>query len=243
MAWHLAAAAPLYRCSDAGVISYRQTPCGNVDPNAMPVDRATPGDAVAGTTAPLAGPPAPHRLTQAERERIARLRRDEPQLTAEGRIAAEVEIAAIREGADARLSAEDRAALELLRAQLRSPDAKLRADALTQWRALYARYRISAHPHVQLSPASPGADMSRSAVPEPPLGATLPGTRGPLAAPPSAPVLTAPSRPAPVADPNTGRVLAPVGSDRMIDPLTGTLWMRSGRVYVDPLSGRIIPAP
>jgi len=47
----------------------------------------------------------------------------------------------------------------------------------------------------------------------------------------------------PVADPVTGRVLAPIGNDRLIDPLTGTLWMRSGRVYVDPATGRLIPAP
>lgn len=240
-------AAGLYRCTDArGVTTYAQQPCPDGDTLVVPVDRALPltRDTAAPKDAPRAGALSGHRLTPPERQRLARLRREEADLPAEARTAADIEIAAIREGVDANISRGDRATLDVLRAQLRAADAPTRSDALAHWRMVYARYRIPAHPRVQPMPAPIGNSESvPPIIPEPPLGASIPGSRGPLTVTPGEASAGIPSRPGPVADPASGRVLAPAGTDRLVDPMTGTLWMRSGRVYVDPASGRIIPAP
>lgn len=238
-----AGGAALYRCIEGGVPTYSASPCPHGESSPVSIDRATRSEIPFVPTSPQATVAVPHRLTPAERERIVRLRREEPQQSDEARVAVEVEIAAIREGAEARMSREDRATLEALRTQLGSADVHVRAEALTQWRALYARYRLAARPRVQPAPPPLGAENSRVSPPRAPLGATVPGTHGPTVTPTEPPSVALPSRSPPVVDSATGRMLAPAGSDRMIDPMTGTLWLRSGRVYVDPLSGRIIPAP
>jgi hypothetical protein len=159
-------------------------------------------------------------------------------------MAYEVEIAAIREGADAKVSPADRGRLESLRRDLGSTDDALRNEALAQWEAIYARYREPARPRVQPAPPplGPRPEVTFGSPSSSPLSHPAPGTQGPLVATPN----VQPSgivRPPIVSDPANGRVLAPAGNDRVVDPLTGTMWMRSGRVYVDPSSGRVIPAP
>lgn len=241
-----AISAGLYQCAKAeGGVTYGYTPCGNRGSAALAIDRASPEPSrdVSPDTV-VRSAIAPHRLSQQERERIARLRRGEPAASTEAHTAAEIEIAAIREGADANVSAQDRGELDALRSSLFSNDPRARAEALQRWQAIYARYRQPARPRLQpaLPPLAPHGDVSASAPPPSPLTTPPRGTEGPLVATPNAQVRGVLPPPT-VVDPTTGRVLAPAGSDRMIDPLTGTMWMRSGRVYVDPATGRVVPAP
>lgn len=242
-----ASGAGLYECPDAaGKLRYGEAPCTAAGGAQLAIDRARPAQPPAlpvdGRSASLDR--SPHRLTTAERQRILGLRRAESQMSSEGVVAAEIEIAAIREGADARLSVQDRDALDALRARLGAPERAAREDALQQFRAVYARYRGKARPRVQPAPGALGADDSvrPPTYREPPLGAPAPGTRGPLVATPPGPSGMPLPRTGPYADPNTGQVLMPSG-DRLVDPLTGTIWMRSGRSYVDPATGRTVPAP
>jgi hypothetical protein len=235
-----ASAGTLYTCVDArGIVRYAAAPCVDGQPP-MAIDRV---DAPAVTPQAQAPSPAPERaLTPAETERIAHLREAEPGMTREARIASEIEIAAIREGASASIAADDARALEALRPQLAADDPQVRERALRAWQAIYARYRVAARPRHHLpdvlaAPIAPRSEMP----PSPPLGQPVPGMQGPLvAAPPITPPLA--GRGAPVADPATGRVLAPFG-DRLVDPITGTLYQRAGPMYVDPATGRVIPAP
>ena len=241
-------AAGLFQCTTAaGVVSYADTPCSGILSESVAVDRPTVQEAQPRLEdrAVTARRP-PHRLTAAERERLLRLRQAQPKLPAEAARAAEIEIAALREGADALLTPDERATRERLRAALGASDAATRRAALAAWQELYAAHREPARP--RSPPAPPGLGeppLAREPYPSPPPGQPAPGTRGPLAASAGAPVLPPPSslvRPGPAVDPITGRVLAPAG-DRLVDPLTGTVWLRSGRSYVDPLTGHTIPAP
>ena len=143
-------------------------------------------------------------------------------------------------GAPARLIAIDRVEMEIA---LNREGGQTRREP----EASRPRNRPAARSRHRLSPESAIGNIDR-AVPRTPnypaatLGAEVPGTRGPLIGSPSGPVSSASlPHPGPVADPSTGHVLAPAG-DRWVDSLTGTMWMRSGASYVDPATGRIIPA-
>jgi hypothetical protein len=263
-------ATALYECPDAaGTMHYTREPCAGVEGQRLSIDRASP--APSRPVAPDARQgegEAPHRMSATgrpgrlsgemsrsaqregppmsadERQRIVRLRRAEPALSAEAAAAAEIEIAAIREGADARLTAADRSTLESLRVGLRAPDRLAREEALHAFRSVYARYRSKPRPRVQPTPGAIGAEVPSAPRPYPDalLGVPPPGTRGPLVAAPPGPAGTGGPRPGPYADPTTGQLLVPSG-DRIVDPLTGTILMRSGRSYVDPATGRVVPAP
>lgn len=247
MACGHASGAALYGCQDArGHVAYSTVPCapGAV---ALPIDSAGSAARVLPREQPSeAAPFTPgspgHQLTPEEQERVARLRTESRNAPAELQVANEIEIAAIREGADVRVSERDRAMLLSLRSELAAADPRVRADALARWRTIYGRYRMAARPRSSVAGAI-RPDGSLPTVPELPLGTAARGTHGPLVPSPAEPSSALPLQQPPVADPATGRVLAPAGNDRLIDPLTGTMWMRSGRVYVDPASGRLIPAP
>ncbi|MDQ6618938.1 MAG: hypothetical protein M3Z31_04470 [Pseudomonadota bacterium] len=240
-------AAGVYRCPDArGGLTYMQAPCAGGDSVAMAVDRAGPFPGVSGAPRPdpsrTVVSPQGHRLTPAELERLERLRGAQSDAPSEARTASEIEIAAIREGADTQLSSHDRRLLESLRPELSAADRETRLRALDRWRSIYSTYRAPARPHstggeTTFTRSIPGAVL------DVPLGADTAGSRGPLVGTPQSPAIPLPTRPTVAADPNTGRVLASVGSDRLVDPVTGAIWMRSGPLYVDPASGRIIPAP
>ncbi len=240
-------ATALYECRDAaGTMRYTQAQCVGMEGQRLSIDRASPLPArpVAQEARQGAGE-VPHRMSADERQRIVRLRRAEPAMSAEAAAAAEIEIAAIREGADARLTGADRSALEALRAGLALPDRLAREEALRAFRAVYARYRSAPLPRVQPAPGAIGAEVPGAPrpYPDPLLGVPAPGTRGPLVAAPPGPAGTSAPRPGPYADPTTGQLLMPSSGDRIVDPLTGTMLMRSGRSYVDPATGRVVPAP
>lgn len=119
-------------------------------------------------------------------------------------------------------------------------------EQMGERQAHHPRDRSPARPRHAFSPGSIVGGVDRApprtpAYPAAPLGAEVPGMRGPLTGSPSGPTDRSPlPRPAPVADSSTGHPLAPAG-DAVIDPLTGTIWLRSGASYVDPATGRIIP--
>src|SRR5690349_12987776 len=109
-----ASGAGLYGCQDArGHVAYSTVPCapGAV---ALPSDstgtarRGMPRDQPADAAPFTPGPPG-RQLAPAEQERVARLRRESHNVSAELQVANEIEIAAIREGADVRVSERDRA--------------------------------------------------------------------------------------------------------------------------------------
>jgi hypothetical protein len=84
-----------------------------------------------------------------------------------------------------------------------------------------------------------GPKVDRRSPPDPPFAVA----RDPFGRAVDAPAAGArPARPGVLADPLTGRVLAPSG-ERAIDPMDGTTWLPLERAYVDPLTGRVIPRP
>ncbi|MEP7207602.1 MAG: hypothetical protein ABI920_11725 [Casimicrobiaceae bacterium] len=235
-----AQSAGLYRCVGAGgTVIYATAECAGGDSRPMAVDRVTADDS--SFPGARAGTPPGHRLTALERQRLVGLRQVSPMLPTEAGIAAELEIAAIREGADAALDRDEQALRDRLRALLASFDQGVRVQALADWRALYARHRPAPRPRIAIAAVpldgKPGPGVS--AGPAPPASA---GARGPLVKTPEA-AMAEPTRRAPAGvEAITGRVLAPAG-EGLVDPLTGTRWLRTGAAYVDPLTGRMIPAP
>jgi len=98
---------------------------------------AAPGSAtIVGSVAP-----APYELTSRDRDRLRDLQITESSVGAsrEQREAARMEMASIRSGREARLSAADRERRESLHADMSSADAKKRAQALRELRSLYNR--------------------------------------------------------------------------------------------------------
>jgi hypothetical protein len=86
-------------------------------------------------------PPGPYDLTSRDRDRLRDLQITESSVGAsrEQREAARMEMASIRSGREARLSAADRERRESLHADMSSADAKKRAQALRELRSLYNR--------------------------------------------------------------------------------------------------------
>lgn len=85
--------------------------------------------------------PAPYELTSRDRDRLRDLQITESSVGAsrEQREAARMEMASIRSGQEARMSASDRERRESLHADMSSADAKKRAQALRELRSLYNR--------------------------------------------------------------------------------------------------------
>lgn len=100
---------------------------------AQPAAPAAPATAARG--------PALYQLTDADRERIRSLEMDVNRIGAspEQKRAAQMEINYIRSGGDAKLSSDDRARRDSLKADLSSADAKKRQSAVSGLRSIYDR--------------------------------------------------------------------------------------------------------
>lgn len=83
--------------------------------------------------------PAPYELTGSDRERLRSLEMttNSAGATPEARSAAQLEMAHIRSGQDARLTSEQRARRDSLRTDVSSVDAQKRRQALQDFRAVY----------------------------------------------------------------------------------------------------------
>ena len=109
---------------------------------ASPASGAPPAAPGSATLQGGVGPvPGPYELTSHDRDRIRDLQVTESSVGAsrEQREAARMEMASIRSGRETRLSASDRERRESLHADMSSADAKKRAQALRELRALYNR--------------------------------------------------------------------------------------------------------
>jgi len=101
---------------------------------------AAPAQLPAAPAAAAKGPEL-YQLTDADRERIRSLEIDASRqgASAEQRRAAQMEIASIRNGRDARISGADRSRRESLNADLSSADAKKRKQAIEELQSIYHR--------------------------------------------------------------------------------------------------------
>lgn len=83
--------------------------------------------------------PEPYQLTNEDQERLRSLgmTASSTGATSEARQAAQLEMAQIRSGRDARLTSEQRSQREALRSDVASVDAPKRRDALQKFRAIY----------------------------------------------------------------------------------------------------------
>jgi hypothetical protein len=153
------ASADVYKCTGPqGQVTYSESPCpgqpsvrmdvrkppDSRDPR--PPDAAVaPPDAAtkaAPTVAPVPAPPSAHELSYSERQRIANLEQIERMSTAyrEQRQAATLEIANIRRGVLARMSADDLAKKDQYWADLSRLEAERRRVAASQLANLFAAY-------------------------------------------------------------------------------------------------------
>ena len=158
-------AADVYKCTGPqGQVTYSESPCpgqpsvrldvrsptDNRD-DRRPSDGPTPAAASAGAATSGAAPPAAnaavrpsgYELSFSERQRIANLEQIERMSTAyrEQRQAATLEIANIRRGVVARMSAEDLAKKDQYWADLSRLEAERRRVAATQLANLFANYQ------------------------------------------------------------------------------------------------------
>jgi Domain of unknown function (DUF4124) len=128
----------------AGTASAQPYKCTNEEGKTVYSDQrcdATPKKVPEASKTPEAKKDGRYVPTAAEAARIKSLEREaeKPGVTSEHKTALLLEASAIRSGADARMSAEDRSKRDIIYAQLTSKNVDTRTQALADLRTLYGR--------------------------------------------------------------------------------------------------------